>query len=63
MRGGGEGGVDDRVVAVSARVNACAAADGQNATPVGVTGSAETPEHLSMQSPNFAQPFLVCLSQ
>jgi len=51
------------VVAMSARVNACAATDGRNTTPVGVTGSAETPEHLSMQSPNFTQPFLVCLSQ
>jgi hypothetical protein len=31
--------------------------------PAGVTGSAETPEHLSRQSPNFSQPPLVCLSQ
>lgn len=34
-----------------------------NATPVGIRGTPETPEHLSMHSANFAQSPLVCLSQ
>src|SRR4030042_788812 len=59
-RGGGEGGLDDRVVAAPVRADACGAADGLNTTLVGARGSAETPAHFSAQSADFRQSPLVC---
>ena len=63
-RGGGEGGVDDRVVRVFPVTNAALReSDGRNAIPDGTTMAAEKFEHFSTQPASFAQPPLACLSQ
>ncbi len=63
IRGGGEGGLRDRVVERPVRVDVRGEADGLNAIPVGATGSAETPAHFSTQAADLPQSPLLCLSQ
>jgi hypothetical protein len=55
--------LDGRAVTIPVVGGAWGEADGMTATPLGIRGTAETPEHLSMHSANFAQSPLVCLSQ
>jgi hypothetical protein len=63
-RGGGEGGVDARVVRVFPVTNAALReSDGRSAIPDETTVAAEKLEHFAAQPGSFAQPPLACLSQ
>lgn len=62
-RGGGDGGLSERELALSVPKVALCAGDGRRTIPDGVGVTAEKLEHFSMQPAKSAQSPFACLSQ